>query len=89
MLLIDTTLPEVLMITVTSLVGIASVSASMEGYIMGDLNWFQRGLMLVGGLMMIYPGTRTDIIGLALSGLVIALCLLDKKKKTALKGEMA
>ena len=39
--------------------------------------------------MMIYPGTRTDIIGLALSGLVIALCLLDKKKMAALNGEMA
>ncbi len=89
MLLIDTTALDVGLIVITSLIGIASVSAAMEGYLIGNLNWFRRLLALVGGLMMIYPGTRTDIIGLALSGLVAALCLLDKKKKTALKGEMA
>ena len=89
MLLIDTTALDVGLIVITSLIGIASVSAAMEGYLIENLNWFRRLLALVGGLMMIYPGTRTDIIGLALSGLVAALCLLDKKKKTALKGEMA
>ena len=68
MLLIDTTAMEVILITITSLIGIASVSAAMEGYIMGNLNWFQRILMLVGGLMMIYPGAMTDAIGIALSG---------------------
>ena len=82
MLLIDTTLPEVLMITVTSLVGIASVSASMEGYIMGDLNWIQRGLMLVGGLMMIVPGITTDFVGIALSGLVLVMKLIENKKSS-------
>ena len=89
MLLIDTTALDVGLIVITSLIGIASVSAAMEGYLIENLNWFRRLLALVGGLMMIYPGTRTDIIGLALSGLVAALCLLDKKKKTALKGKMA
>ena len=89
MLLIDTTALDVVLIVITSLIGIASVSAAMEGYLIGKLNWIRRLMALVGGLMMIYPGTRTDIIGLALSGMVVALCLLDKKKKTALKGEMA
>ena len=83
MLLIDTTAPEVIMIVITSLIGIASVSASMEGYIMGDLNWFQRGLMLVGGLMMIYPGTMTDLIGIALSGAVLVMKYVSNKKTKA------
>ena len=82
MLLIDTSLPEVLMITVTSLVGIASVSASMEGYAMGGLNWFQRGLMLAGGLMMIVPGLTTDFVGVALSGLVLLMKLIENKKSS-------
>ena len=82
MLLIDTSLPEVLMITVTSLVGIASVSASMEGYAMGGLNWFQRGLMLAGGLMMIVPGLTTDFVGVALSGLVLVMKLIENKKSS-------
>ena len=83
MLLIDTTAMEVILITVTSLIGIASVSAAMEGYIMGNLNWLQRILMLVGGLMMIYPGATTDAIGIALSGAVILLKLVQNKKMKA------
>ena len=80
MLLIDTTAVDVILIVVTSLIGIASVSAAMEGYLIGELNWARRGLALVGGLMMIYPGTMTDLIGICLSGAVVALCMLDKKK---------
>ena len=83
MLLIDTTAMEVILITITSLIGIASVSAAMEGYIMGNLNWFQRILMLVGGLMMIYPGAMTDAIGIALSGAVVVLKLVQNKKMKA------
>ena len=83
MLLIDTTAGEVILIVITSLIGIASVSASMEGYIMGNLNWFQRGLMLVGGLMMIYPGTVTDAIGIALSGAVLIMKFVENKKMKA------
>ena len=83
MLLIDTTAMEVILITVTSLIGIASVSAAMEGYIKGNLNWFQRVLMLVGGLMMIYPGAMTDAIGIALSGAVVVLKLVQNKKMKA------
>ena len=83
MLLIDTTVPEVILITVTSLVGIASVSAAMEGYLFGRLSWFRRGLALVGGLMMIYPGAMTDVMGLVLSGGVVALSMLDRKRQVA------
>ncbi len=83
MLLIDTNALEVVLIVVTSLIGIASVSASMEGYIMGNLNWFQRILMLVGGLMMIYPGTATDAIGILLSGLVLVMKVVENKKAKA------
>ena len=83
MLLIDTNALEVTLIVITSLIGIASVSASMEGYIMGDLNWFQRGLMLVGGLMMIYPGTATDAVGILLSGVVLVMKFVENKKTKA------
>ena len=54
----------------------------MEGYIMGDLNWFQRGLMLVGGGMMIVPGITTDFVGIALSGLVLVMKLIENKKSS-------
>ena len=56
---------------------------TMEGYLFGRLSWFRRGLALAGGLMMIYPGTMTDVIGLVLSGAVVALTMLDRKRQVA------
>ena len=80
MLLIDTTVVEVALITVTSLVGICCISAALEGYLLTNMPWYQRLLALVGGLMLIYPGTVTDVGGLALAAVVIALQAVTRKQ---------
>ena len=80
MLLINTTAPEVVLICITSLVGIFAVSASFEGYLFCHMKMYQRIISLVGGLLLIYPGAVTDIIGVALFGLVIVVQIVSKKK---------
>lgn len=80
MLLINTTAPEVVLICITSLVGIFAVSASFEGYLFCHMKMYQRIISLVGGLLLIYPGAVTDIIGVALFGLVIIVQIVSKKK---------
>ena len=80
MLLIDTTLPEVVIITLTALAGICGVSASLEGYFLCPMKNWQRILSALGGLLMIYPGILTDVIGLALVGAVLVMQVLDQKK---------
>lgn len=80
MLLVDTNMLEVITITITSIVGIACISAALEGYIFGRMNWFQRILSGVGGLMLIFPGLVTDLGGLALAAIVIAIQFIGKKK---------
>lgn len=80
MLLVDTNVLEVITITITSIVGIACISAALEGYIFGRMNWFQRILSGVGGLMLIFPGLVTDLGGLALAAIVIAIQFIGKKK---------
>ena len=82
MLLIDTTVMEVALITVTSLVGICCISAALEGYLLTNMPWYQRLLAVVGGLMLIFPGTATDIGGLAMAAVVVALQLVTRKKST-------
>jgi len=73
MLLIETTTMEVILIAVTSLVGIFAVAAALEGYLFSDMGIVDRLLLVAGGLMMIVPGTMTDLIGLALIAAGIAL----------------
>ena len=82
MLFIDTTAGEVVLICITSLVGIFGVSSALEGYLFHDMPWYQRILSLVGGLLLIYPGLATDIIGLLLVGTTVTLQFIAKKKVT-------
>lgn len=82
MLFIDTTAWEVVLICITSLVGIFGVSSALEGYLFHDMPWYQRILSLVGGLLLIYPGLATDVIGLVLVGTTVTLQFIAKKKVT-------
>lgn len=80
MLLVDTNIPTVLLIGVTSFIGIFAVSASLEGFLVGHMPWYERILSAVGGLMLIDPGPVTDTVGIALVGAMFLLQIIQKKK---------
>ncbi len=70
---------EVILICITSLVGIFGVSSALEGYLLKTMTWYQRVFSLVGGLLLIYPGIVTDAIGLGLIAAVVVMQILTKK----------
>ena len=80
MLLVDTTAWEVVLICVTSFVGIFAVSSALEGFFLRSMPWWQRILAAVGGLLLIYPGLVTDRLGLGLVAVVVAMLVLTGKK---------
>ena len=80
MLFVDTTIGEVILIVITSLVGIFGVSSGLQGYILKEMPWWERIVAIVGGLLLIYPGLVTDIVGLVLVGGMILLQYLGKKR---------
>ena len=80
MLLVDTGVWEVVLICITSLVGIFGVSAALEGYLFHHMPWYERVLSAVGGLLLIYPGVVTDAIGLGLVAIVVLLQVITRKK---------
>ncbi|MBO4954384.1 MAG: TRAP transporter permease [Clostridia bacterium] len=80
LLLIDTSAIEAVIICITSLVGIYAVSASLEGYLIHSMPWYQRIIIAVGGLLLIYPGVVTDVIGVAIVALIAVIQLLTRKK---------
>ena len=79
MLFIDTTPGAVILIVITSLIGMYGVASGLEGYMFRNASWWERLLSIAGGLLLIYPGIVTDAIGLALVGLVIVIQLLEKR----------
>jgi TRAP-type uncharacterized transport system fused permease subunit len=80
MLFINTTAWEVVLICITSCVGMFAVSAALGGYFLHNMSWYERILSAVGGLLLIYPGLVTDGIGVALVAIVLVVQLLTKKK---------
>lgn len=75
LLMIDTTLPKVLMIIATSTVGMLGLAAAISGYLLTRAYWPERLMFFVGGLLMIDPNVTTDLIGL---GLLIAAFIIQK-----------
>ncbi len=80
MLFIDTTPVEIVTICITSLVGIFAVASSLEGFLLHKMSWYERLVAAAGGLLLIYPGSVTDIIGVGLVTVVVVIQALTKKK---------
>jgi len=85
MLFIDTTASEVVLICITSFVGIFAVSSALEGYFLHHMRWYERIISVVGGLLLIYPGVVTDVIGLLLVAVIaVTQAITHKRKKAAM-----
>lgn len=83
MLFINTTALGVVTIIITSCVGLFGVAAGLEGYMFEHMPVWQRLISVVGGLMLIYPGTITDLVGVATVGVVVLLQFAGRKRKLA------
>jgi TRAP transporter 4TM/12TM fusion protein len=64
---------NILWTTVTAAVGLAALAAGLTGWLMTKTTWFERGLLIGAGLVLVYPGLIQDLIGFSLFGLAIAL----------------
>ena len=64
LLLIDANPFQVIIIIITSLIGIFGIASSLRGYALRETNALERICMAIGGLMLIYPGVLTDCVGL-------------------------
>lgn len=80
MLLIGAKWYDVVLIVITSLIGIYAVSAGMEGHMYVKCPWWQRIMLLGGGLLSIIPGIVTDVSGIVLIAAVIILQKMGEKK---------
>ena len=79
MLFINTNAIEVVVIIITSLVGIFGVSAGIRGYVLRSMNTLERILIIISGLLLIYPGIVTDVIGLVAIAILVTVQKKTKK----------
>jgi TRAP transporter 4TM/12TM fusion protein len=69
MLLIGTTPLTLAQNLITACCGMFGVGAAMIGFCLAPMRWWERIWFMVGGLMLIDPGTLTDLIGIAMLGI--------------------
>jgi len=57
----------------------------LEGWFLRGMAWYERIVCAVGGLLLIYPGLVTDLVGVALVAAVLALQLVKRSKTSTVK----
>ena len=75
MLFINTKPLDVVLVIISSTLGMLLIAIGMVGYFLRDTNMIVRLGCVAGGLLLVYPGTVTDLIGLAV---LVSVFLLQK-----------
>ncbi len=83
MLLIDTNAAEFILIIITSVIGMYAISAALEGYMLTELNPVFRIILAVAGLMLIYPGIVTDVVGIVVTAFIFVIEI--QKRRSAVR----
>lgn len=79
-LMINTTIADVIPILITSLIGMFGVSAGLEGYVFRKCKPYERILFIVAGLLSIYPEFYSDIIGIAIIAVLVVVQIATRNK---------
>jgi len=83
MLLIDTGFIQIVQVCITSFVGIFGVAAALNGHLFKKMNIVTRFVICAAGLLMMDPGTITDLVGIGLFAAVCAWQYFGAKKMAA------
>ena len=63
----------------TATIGVVCLAAGMVGYLLTRARWYERIMLITAAIVLIKPGLVTDITGLGLVGLTLALQLLHQR----------
>jgi TRAP transporter 4TM/12TM fusion protein len=78
-LLLQGTLPEILMATGLTALGVASLSAFLVGYVWSPLSWLHRFLFASAAILLVFPTIGLELIGIGLAvGLFIVAKLIKR-----------
>jgi TRAP transporter 4TM/12TM fusion protein len=77
MLWIGATWYTMIQTLITSCAGMTAIGAAMIGFFVAPMNWIERILFIAGGLLLVDPGTYTDLLGLGL----LAACVANQYRK--------
>jgi TRAP transporter 4TM/12TM fusion protein len=72
---------DVIWTTVTAFIGIAALAGGVENWFLKRTSFYERVMLIVAGLMLVYPIPLYDFIGLGLVAVVIVLQKLRRDEE--------
>lgn len=80
LLMIDTTVLQIIWVVFTAITGMVAIGSGVIGYWYRKLYWFERIIVLVAGLLLIYPEKFSDWVGLGIFIVMFVIQVLSHKK---------
>ncbi len=75
-LLLKAPVADIIKVSVTALLGLAAIASGFNGWFLRKATWPERAVLIVAGILLVYPGTTLDLIALLLVAGVGAMQLL-------------
>lgn len=80
-LLIDASFVNVVTISATAFLGMIGLGAGLIGYFKVRLNWIEKIVTVVSGLLLLYPELISDIFGALILGIVFVIQIRKSKNE--------
>ena len=71
---------DVLHVTLTAALGIGALACGVQGWMLVKAGWIERVLLILAGLLLVYPTPAADVAGIALV-LVVAVTQWRKRRR--------
>ena len=66
---------------ITAAIGTVMLSGGLEGWFVIKQHWIERVLFIASALLLLHPGTVTDIAGFCAAAVLVAEQIVRSKKK--------
>jgi TRAP-type uncharacterized transport system fused permease subunit len=83
MLFVNTTTVQVIMVVITSILGLFGVAAALNGYLFRTIHPLLRIVMAAAGLLMLDPTVMTDLIGIVVFAAALAWQIISSRRANA------
>jgi TRAP-type uncharacterized transport system fused permease subunit len=70
---------DVAHVTITAAIGVAALACGVQGWMFTRTGWIERTLLIVAGLLLVYPTSAADVAGLVL--VLVAVALQWRKRR--------
>ena len=78
-LLLQGNLPNIVFATITAIVGITALTTGVGGWLLRRATWFERVGLIIAGILLVYPSTNLDLVGLAIFAVVLGYQFMTRR----------